>query len=164
MGAERWERINRLFIDCLPLPRDQRAALLEVRCPEDCELLAEVEAILEADDANRDGFLGSACPASLGNLLLDAGWDGRNGTASGRCIGGYRLLGLIGKGGTSEVYRAGLLDEEGQAGSEFKPREVAFKLISSQMATEEAVRRFRTEQELLATIDPPTSRGFSTVA
>ena len=124
------------------------------------ELRSEVESLLKADDANQDGFMKSARPASLAKLLLDGEELGENGPGSGRQIGRYRLHGLIGRGGMSEVYRAELIEPEGQTASNSIPQEVALKLISGPIATDEAVCRFRTEQELLATINHPDIARF----
>ena len=65
----------------------------------------------------------------------------------GQQIGAYRLLSLLGRGGTAEVYKA------------FHPalkREVAVKVILKEVVSDEDwVRRFRQEAELLGRLDHP---------
>jgi hypothetical protein len=61
-------------------------------------------------------------------------------------VGRYELLGLLGRGGMGEVYRA--RDPE-------LHREVALKLIRGGDASETAVRRFRLEAETVAALDHP---------
>lgn len=65
----------------------------------------------------------------------------------GQEIGAYRLLSLLGRGGTAEVYKA------------FHPalkREVALKVILQEVSSDKDwVRRFRQEAELLGRLDHP---------
>ncbi|TDI39606.1 MAG: serine/threonine protein kinase [Acidobacteria bacterium] len=65
----------------------------------------------------------------------------------GQQIGAYRVLSLLGRGGTAEVYKA------------FHPalkREVAVKVILREVVSDEDwVRRFRQEAELLGRLDHP---------
>ena len=65
----------------------------------------------------------------------------------GQQIGAYRMLSLLGRGGTAEVYKA------------FHPalkREVAVKVILQEVVSDEDwVRRFRQEAELLGRLDHP---------
>lgn len=65
----------------------------------------------------------------------------------GQQIGAYKMLSLLGRGGTAEVYKA------------FHPalkREVAVKVILQEVVSDEDwVRRFRQEAELLGRLDHP---------
>ena len=85
----------------------------------------------------------------LGNGNVQAG------NVPGRRIGPYRLLELIGKGGTSEVYRATIEEGDGRSGDDSGLREVALKLISGHMVTPEGLGRFRAERKILAAINHP---------
>ena len=162
MNAERWERISALFAEARSVAPDQWAAFLDRSCGDDANVRAEVERLLAADEtSDRDGFMRSVCPASLTKLLRadDDSWEGRSGPFSGWRIGGYQLHRLIGRGGTSEVYRAGRDGEEGQGDGQ-PPGQFAFKVIQGHMATEDVLRRFRAEQDFLATIDHPNIARF----
>jgi serine/threonine protein kinase len=63
-------------------------------------------------------------------------------------LGPYRLLEQIGFGGMSQVYLAERDDEH------FK-HQVAIKVIAAEPDTEDIVRRFRTERQILADLDHP---------
>lgn len=66
----------------------------------------------------------------------------------GRRIGPYQLLHSIGKGGMGSVYAAARADQE------YK-KIVAIKLVTSGMGTEDMLRRFRNERQVLAGLDHP---------
>ena len=156
MSPLRWDQINEIFLDCVSLAESERSAALERACGDDHELRSKVASLLEADVANRvTGFLKPRSSASLSRLLRDDGAIGRDGPESGREIGQYRLLGLIGTGATSEVYRASLIEADRDAGNDPAPTEFAVKLLSVQRVTDEILSRFQIEQDLLASIEHP---------
>ena len=66
----------------------------------------------------------------------------------GRRIGPYQLLHSLGRGGMGSVYAASRADQE------YK-KIVAIKLVTSGLDTEEMLRRFRNERQLLAGLDHP---------
>jgi serine/threonine-protein kinase len=70
------------------------------------------------------------------------------GSEAGRPVGSYRILSEVGHGGMGAVYLAVRDDDE------FKKR-VAIKLLRRGMATDDLVRRFRNERQILASIDHP---------
>ena len=70
------------------------------------------------------------------------------GSEAGRTFGSYRILNEVGHGGMGAVYLAVRDDDE------FKKR-VAIKLLRRGMATDDLVRRFRNERQILASIDHP---------
>ena len=47
MKAERWKRLQDLFESVERLPKEERSAFLRSNCPDDPELRAELESILE---------------------------------------------------------------------------------------------------------------------
>jgi len=73
----------------------------------------------------------------------------------------YQILGLVGRGGYGEVYRARL---EGPSGFS---KEVAVKLLSAQLTDESIIQRFRDEARILGLVrdraivgvEPPTMIG-----
>jgi serine/threonine protein kinase/tetratricopeptide (TPR) repeat protein len=69
-------------------------------------------------------------------------------TLEGRRLGPYQLLHQIGKGGMGSVYLATRADQE------YK-KTVAIKLVTSELSTEEMLRRFRNERQVLASLDHP---------
>jgi serine/threonine-protein kinase len=69
------------------------------------------------------------------------------GQHNGKQVGGYRLLGLLGKGGMGEVYAADAPDESGL---------VAVKILPPELATQtEPLARFELEAKLLGRLNHP---------
>jgi serine/threonine protein kinase/tetratricopeptide (TPR) repeat protein len=66
----------------------------------------------------------------------------------GRRIGPYQLLHTLGKGGMGSVYAASRADQE------YK-KIVAIKLVTYGLGSEEMLRRFRNERQVLAGLDHP---------
>jgi eukaryotic-like serine/threonine-protein kinase len=66
----------------------------------------------------------------------------------GRRIGPYRVLREIGRGGMGSVYLAARADDAFQ-------KLVAIKIIRRGLDTDDVLRRFRSERQILATLDDP---------
>ena len=71
---------------------------------------------------------------------------------SGDTLGPYRIVEEIGRGGMGVVYRARRDDED-------FTQQVAIKLIEPAMRSEEVLKRFLAERQILAMLDTRTSRG-----
>ncbi len=134
MEPERWRRVEELLHAALELPAAQRQAFLEEACGDDAALAAEVESLIRADE-HAGAFLGQP-------LLEDA--DG----VAGRRIGPYRLERKLGEGGMSAVYLAQRDDDQYR-------RQVAIKLMRFGMDSEDQLRRFRAERQILAELEHP---------
>ena len=87
-----------------------------------------------------------AASAFDGETTPDA--DDRDTSLDGQRIGAYRNVRELGHGGMGTVYLA-VRDDEAYR------KEVAVKLINRGMDTEGIVRAFRTERQILATLDHP---------
>ena len=74
--------------------------------------------------------------------------DDQSRPVEGRRIGPYRVVREIGRGGMGAVYLAARADEQ------FEQR-VAIKLIKRGMDTDDIIRRFRTERQILANLRHP---------
>ena len=114
MTAERWKRVQELFLEAAELPPAGRAAFLDRECAGQAELRQEIDSLFEYDgDAH----------APLTAVITDAA---NSLTASksmvGRRIGPYRLMELADSGGMGDVYLA--VRDDGQ----FQKR-VAIKFI-----------------------------------
>ncbi len=142
MEPERWQQIESVFqlaLDCAP---ENRCALLETACGADAALRGEVESLLAAGE--KSGF---TAPAGLrdGVDLLQQ----RAGQAmAGRSLGPYRIIREIGHGGMGGVYLGARADEAFQ-------KFVAIKILRGGLDTQQFVQYFRTERQILATLDHP---------
>ncbi len=133
-----WSKVKNILQAALELPEDERSAYLDQECGSDQELRTAVERLLSADE-EKVGFLDQ--PA--GSLLAE---DAEASSLEGQCVGPYRLVRELGRGGLGSVYLAVRADDEFQ-------RQVAIKLLKRGMDTDEIVRRFRKERQILANLD-----------
>ncbi|MFO0839338.1 MAG: serine/threonine-protein kinase [Phycisphaerae bacterium] len=127
---------------------EHRAAYLDERCGSDAGLRTSVEQMLRADRGS-------------GGVIDDESWRARRLAerlrqdseddplaAPGVVIGGYRLIERIGSGGMGAVWRAHRADNVFE-------RTVAIKLIKRGLDTDEVLRRFRLERQVLARLEHP---------
>jgi serine/threonine-protein kinase len=120
--------LERLFYEALGIAPLARARFLDGAC-RDPELRREVESLLSADEA-ADGFLER--PAFH---------------FPDQRIGPYRLLRILGEGGTSTVYLAVRDDQYRQR--------VAIKVIKPGMDSRQILARFHQERQILASLSHP---------
>ena len=137
-AAERWAQVRALLESALEQETSGRAEFLRRACGSDYELLEETEALLQALDAT---------PTFLDTQALGA-MPSRAGALIGAAVGPWTLLRHIGTGGTASVYAAARNDHQ------FR-KVVAIKIIKSGMDFEEILRCFRTERQILASLDHP---------
>jgi serine/threonine protein kinase/tetratricopeptide (TPR) repeat protein len=135
-GSGAWDRVNGLFHQALELEPAEREAFLSKIAGDDPVLAGEVRSLLSAHQAST-GFLATPLAVQL------------IGTASpGDKLGPYRIVEQIGRGGMGVVYRATRDDES-------FTKEVAIKLIDPGMRSDEILKRFRSERQILAMLDHP---------
>jgi serine/threonine protein kinase len=147
---DRWQQIDRLFAEALERPGAERAAFLTQACGDDTELRREVEALL-ASSAEAESVLGESATCFAAPLLaaLHGEWDDEERIrAAGQRLGPYRILEEVGRGGMGAVYLAERADDE------FRQR-VAIKLVKRGMDTDDVLRRFRAERQILAFLEHP---------
>ena len=132
------ERLQDLFEQALDRPGDEREEFLRSAAPDDEGLRNEVLALLEAHRSG-DGKL----PQSILSERMSAAdpWIGQH-------VGSYEIVRLVGVGGMGAVY------EGRRADAEFSKR-VAIKFLHGHASGADAVRRFRTERQILASLDHP---------
>jgi serine/threonine protein kinase/tetratricopeptide (TPR) repeat protein len=124
-----WSRIDDLFHRAADLAPADRCAFLDRACGDDEELRRELDSLLAADTPD-DG-------------VIEAAIEG-----PAERIGPYQILREIGRGGMGTVYLAERADGEYR-------KQVALKLVSPQLVTEEILRRFRNERQVEALLDHP---------
>jgi len=130
------------LVELSPEQRQARIAALDlseaVRVRLDAMLVADTRApaLLRASAAEAIGNLRDDVDEVLGQSLV------------GTCIGNFRLLALIGHGGSSVVFRAERAAGDGS-------QTVALKLLRTGLYSADAQRRFRREQSILAQLTHP---------
>jgi eukaryotic-like serine/threonine-protein kinase len=142
MGAQP-DRAARIFDGAVELGTPaERAAYLNAACGQDLQLRAEVEELLDHDDAAGSFLNLSAPPDPQATTDAPAGRE-----RPGAVIGPYRLLEQIGEGGFGVVFMA----EQTQP----VRRKVALKVLKPGMDTRQVVARFEAERQALALMDHP---------
>ena len=142
MTPERWEQVERLYHAALAQDPAGRERFLENACGGDEELRREVESLL-AEEAHAGNFIESpAIEVAARDLAGDAGR-----LATGRRLGSYEVLGLLGEGGMGQVYKA----RDVRLG-----RTVAIKTLpANQVKDRERVQRFMNEARLASSLNHP---------
>ena len=143
MPASRRERVDELLRSTLSLPITEREPFLAASCAGDPSLRLEVESLLRERSADGDG--------DRSTVVVETGEPARAGSGEnliGRRIASYRVVRELGRGGMGTVYLAVRDDDEFQ-------RRVAIKVIKLGLDTDEIRRRFRTERQILASLDHP---------
>jgi Tol biopolymer transport system component len=145
----RWPGADDLLDRALDLPPARRRDFVRSAAGDDAELRAALEAVL-AEAAAADGFLapGGASAGALG-LEVEQALAAEAGDAlqPGDVVEDYEVVGLLGRGGMGEVYRAR---------DRLLGREVALKVLPAPLAAvPERVARFQREARLLAALTHP---------
>jgi Tol biopolymer transport system component len=140
MTPERWERIQELYHSAWAHAESDRARFLADACAGDDALQREVQALLDqpVSTGRFIDFLGGPAPAHQHTA-------GAN--LTGRRLGSYRVLSLLGRGGMGEVYRA----HDAKLG-----RDVAIKVLPAMFTADaERLARFDGEARMLAALNHP---------
>ncbi len=139
MNPERWQRVKALLDEVLEVPRAERRRYLARRAERDASLVRDVEELL-ALETEAAHFIEE--PVFQLNDRGDAA------DRVGERLGPYRLVREVGHGGMGTVYLAQRADEE------FDQR-VAVKVLKRGLDTDEVIRRFRNERQILAGFEHP---------
>lgn len=141
MTPDRWDRIKELYHAARSRAESDRAQFLADACGDDGALEREVRALLDQPVSTDGfvGFLGGPAQARLSDVDTN--------DLTGRQLGSYRVLSLLGRGGMGEVYRA----HDAKLG-----RDVAIKVLPSMFtADHERLARFDGEARMLAAVNHP---------
>ncbi len=134
-----WQRLKNILADALEETSfEDRTAMLRRSCADDTALLREAEKLLAGDTTAFEEF------ADL------AGWRLRRDERDriGERVGAYAIVRELGRGGMGAVYLAERAD------GQFEKR-VAIKVIKRGTDTDEVLRRFRIERQILANLEHP---------
>lgn len=155
IDPERWQRIEGVLHRVLDVPEERRNALLDETCRDDAALRRDVERLLAADNELETGgaassFLSGSAAEAIAPVV-ERLRDAEGPTASlpaGTRMGAYRILEEIGRGGMGVVYLAERVDGQFE-------EQVALKLLKKGVDSEEILRRFRQERQILAWLRHP---------
>jgi eukaryotic-like serine/threonine-protein kinase len=142
MNTERWQHLTEIFLEVCDKIPEKRITMLDARCKGDDQLKNEVLALLRADTKNAtllDGELQQAI-----NHLFEELPE----LPAPEQIGPYKVVSEIGRGGMGVVYRVERGDKE------YK-KTMALKLVKRGMDTDEILKRFRHERQILASLEHP---------
>ncbi len=135
----RWQRLKNILADALEETSfEEQMALLKRSCADDTALLREAEMLLASDTTAFEEFAEFAAT----RLRQDEG------DRIGERIGAYAIVKEIGRGGMGAVYLAERAD------GQFEKR-VAIKVLKRGTDTDEVLRRFRNERQILASLEHP---------
>jgi serine/threonine protein kinase/tetratricopeptide (TPR) repeat protein len=146
VDSHRWQRLKSVLADALEQESAAaRTAYIEHSCADDASLLREAESLLaEAEVLFRDANdnLEECADNAATRIPRD------NVSEIGKRVGAYVIIREIGQGGMGTVYLAARADG-------YFEKQVAVKLLTRGADTEEVLRRFRSEREVLARLDHP---------
>ena len=143
---EQWQRVEALFDEVFDLDAAERSAFLDRACADDADLRERVEAMLHA--STRDGgILETPVMEGAASVLVDAAAKPRE-HGPGTTIGRFRILERIGRGGMGTVYLAERADGAYR-------QQVALKLVRGGLRSDEFLRRFVRERQILAGLEHP---------
>jgi serine/threonine protein kinase/tetratricopeptide (TPR) repeat protein len=138
------DRVKQLFSAALECPPHELPAFL-CSVGED-DLRSEVESLLRSFEIDGDFLESSVFSLSAANIASGVLQAEPERSMAGHRIGPYRLIREIGRGGMGAVYLA--VRDDGQY-----EQQVALKIIKLGMDSEDVVRRFRRERQILARLN-----------
>ena len=147
MTPQRWEQIRQVFDGALERPAKDRAAYLRVLCARDDELRREVETLLRSSEQAGE-FLEIPAAHLSQFVSRDPSHDDPGEYPEGYRLGPYQFVRRIGRGGMGAVWLANRFDHEYH-------KQVAIKMVKHGMDSQEILRRFLTERQVLANLDHP---------
>ncbi len=135
-----WARLQEVFDVAVDLGPRERDEFLGQACGNDSALRTRVLSLLAAidNDTAIGPVLSTAASATVESLLPEIGM----------VLGNYRICGTIGRGGMGIVYRAVRADDA------YK-KDVAIKVATLGLLSEDARQRFLAERQILATLEHP---------
>lgn len=142
-SSREWARIETLFAQAVLLPQHQRSAFIDEKAGKDPQVHRELAALLACDVSKTVGPLSRA----VGSALVDVIHDHRR-SLLGKTVGHYKLVAVLGEGGTGTVYLGERADHQYSA-------RVAVKIVDHTAVNGSFAERFKAERQILATLNHP---------
>lgn len=142
--------VDAIFRAALALGDAQREAFLQARCVGNLQLENQVRVLLEMAAVPEQAL--SARFAALRDALWRSRLEADNAPdedLSGQRIGAWNLERLLGRGGLASVYLAKRADGN-------YVQTAAFKVLRRGLDTDDLIARFRSERQILSTLDHPS--------
>jgi eukaryotic-like serine/threonine-protein kinase len=151
VATNRWQRVEQIYHSALEQEESQRTAFLEQVCADNQDLRLEVESLLTY--VKKTGkFIDKGALAVMAKELAgerSAHLDSPDQDPMiGKTIFQYRITAKLGSGGMGDVFRAVRADDAYEG-------HVALKLISAGHQSSFFISRFKTERQILASLDHP---------
>jgi len=143
MTPERWQQVKQVLQSVLEQPPDEQHSFLQEASGNDEPLRLEVESLLGFQKDGENFIETSALEITARSVAAEA-----QDTVAGEQIGPFLVEREIGRGGMGAVYLAKQNDSHYQ-------RQVAIKVIKRGMDSDEIIRRFRNERQILANLTHP---------
>ncbi len=148
MTSHRWRQVQDILEHAMTLEKGDRTHYIAASCENDAKLRADVDALLPYAEAE-PAFLTK--PIFKLSTMLPNEPNPDDSLASrlvGKRMGAYKITAVIASGGMGAVYRASRDDDEFE-------QEVAVKIIHPALHSDDLLRRFRIERQLLARLEHP---------
>ncbi len=141
--GQRWQHVKTLLDGALDLDASARRAFLAQQCGADDLLYQQVESLLREEESAGDFLMKPIFVLSEDELD----------SAEGLRLGPYQLIRELGSGGMGKVYLARRVDGEVE-------QQVAVKLLKRGLDSDEILRRFQAERQILANLSHPYVARF----
>ena len=143
-ASDRWERVKSVFAEAIERPASERTSFVAAACADDEWLRREVESLLDSD-RRAESFIETPAAALLRQSAPVE--SDQSELPAGTFLGPYEILGFLGAGGMSRVYRA----RDTRLG-----RIVAIKVVGGTGADSRAERRLVREARYASSLAHPS--------
>src|SRR5260370_23804749 len=143
MNPEQWQKLDELFHLALEREANGRTGFVAEACGNDNELRHELELML-AHHEQAKSFIEAPAYRVAAETILN---EGASDDLTGRVLGPYQVLSVLGKGGMGVVYLA--IDTKLR-------RQVALKLLAVDLTDDSSlVQRFKQEARAASALNHP---------
>ena len=139
LNTKRWQQVKEVLDEALDVPPEDVGAFLDETCKGDPDLRNEVESLLQGREEATD---------FIEEPVLRLSFSQPEAEPVGSRFGAYEVRRILGRGGMGTVYLADRADGAYRA-------RAALKILHRGLDTDEIVRRFKAERQILASLEHP---------